>query len=450
MKCRIDEIESCFKQYPDVPEEVIVKEDCLRYGLAWTDEALEACDGYHLKSYYLFQFDRSSRALMGGRESIRAPEEIKVLGGPYKLKETVIGNHLCVDSPYLIDVIDGKLQLCDRSEKNNVRPIADVKLRIPPSYYHLSFEDGRPYWEICPAVGWGFYMFITALRNCQYWGDKEECKFCDINANVREQKALGRLYTVYKKPEEVAQVVEAAFAEYIRGEPPTEAGEFESVWERGPHQVQISGGTITRNVKGKYDTDFYLEYVELIKAKIGSRFPLILQTAAKEKNDLKKLKSAGVDVHMANFEVWDKRLFQIICPGKEKFIGRDEWIRRLCESVDIFGEAGVHSGFVAGVEMAQPFGFKSLHDAIKSTTEGMDYLMSHGVVPRPITWCIEPLSALASHPLIPLEYYVELDRNWYELWTKYGLPTPLGFGPFETGRGRYPNGAYCDMGQHIH
>ncbi len=450
MKCRVDELESCFKQFPDVPEEVIIKEDCTRYGLAWTDRALKACDGYQVKSYFLFQWDRSSRKDMAEEAPVISAEEIKIFGGPYKLMETVVANHLSVDSPYLLDVVDGKLKLLDRTEKNNPRLIADVKLRKPPSYYHLKLEDGRPYWDICAAPAWGFYMFITVLRNCQYWGDKEECKFCDINANAREQQALGRPSTVFKKPEEVAKVVEAAFAEYIKGEPPTEAGEFESVWERGPHQVQISGGTVTQNVKGKNDTDFYIQYVEAVKEKIGSRFPVIVQTAAKDKKDLKRLKAAGADVHMANFEVWDKRLFQIICPGKERFVSRDEWIRRLCDSVYIFGEGGVFPGFVAGVEMAQPWGFKTVGEAVKSTTEGMEYLMSHGVIPRPITWVIEPLSALAHHPMIPLEYHIEVDRNWYELWRKYALPDARGFGHFETGRGRYSTAAFCDMGPHKH
>ena len=156
------------------------------------------------------------------------------------------------------------------------------------------------------------------------------------------------------------------------------------------------------------------------------------------------VKAAGVDIHICNFEVWDKRLFKIICPGKERFVGRDEWFRRLVESVEVFGEGNVHPGFVAGVEMAQPWGFKTIDEAVASTTEGFEFLMSHGVVPRPITWCIEPLSALGGHPMIPLEYYIRIAKAWYETRKKYGVPVH-GHGPMETGRGRYPNNAYCDM-----
>jgi hypothetical protein len=34
------------------------------------------------------------------------------------------------------------------------------------------------------------YAFITTFRACHYWGDKEECRFCDINYNLRELRRL--------------------------------------------------------------------------------------------------------------------------------------------------------------------------------------------------------------------------------------------------------------------
>ena len=149
---------------------------------------------------------------------------------------------------------------------------------------------------------------------------------------------------------------------------------------------------------------------------------------------------------MANFEVWDKRLFEIICPGKDRFIGRDEWIRRTVESVDVLGESCQAPGMVAGVEMAQPWGFKTVEEAVRSTSEGLDFLMSHGVVPRLINWCIEPLSALGGHPVVPLDYYVQTDLAWHETFKKYRLGHTPGFGPLGPGRAVISNGAYADVG----
>ncbi|MBW1711838.1 MAG: radical SAM protein, partial [Deltaproteobacteria bacterium] len=103
--------------------------------------------------------------------------------------------------------------------------------------------------------------------------------------------------------------------------------------------------------------DFYLQYVEAIRAKIGNRIPIVLIVEPGSREDMKRLYEAGVSSYNPNYEVWDPELFKILCPGKEKFIGREEWIRRSVEAVDIFGAGSVSPNFVAGVEMAQPWGF---------------------------------------------------------------------------------------------
>ncbi len=95
--------------------------------------------------------------------------------------------------------------------------------------------------------------------------------------------------------------------------------------------------------------------------------------------------------------------------------------------------------------MAQPYGFKEVDQAIASLREGLDFFMSHGVVPHPDSWCIEPLSALGGHPSLPLDYYIRADQTWYETWLKYDLPPNPGWGPIGNGRGVYGNSAFVDM-----
>ena len=73
----------------------------------------------------------------------------------------------------------------------------------------------------------------------------------------------------------------------------------------------------------------------------------------------------------SNFEVWGKELFKAVCPGKNKLVGWDEWVKRVVKSVDVFGEGNVNPNFVAGVEMAKPFGFTDVDAAVKSTSEGL-------------------------------------------------------------------------------
>ena len=138
-----------------------------------------------------------------------------------------------------------------------------------------------------------------------------------------------------------------------------------------------------------------------------------------------------------------------MCPGKDRVVGHDNWIRLMIEMVDTFGEGNVMPGFVAGVELAQPWGFHSVDEAVKSTTTGLEYLMSHGVAPRPITWAIEPRSALKGQKIVPLDYFIKLNKNWYELMCKYRLPAPnqgLFARVMGPGRWEYPANAAGDMG----
>ena len=77
-------------------------------------------------------------------------------------------------------------------------------------------------------------------------------------------------------------------------------------------------------------------------------------------------------------------------------MGREEWHRRIFDAAEVFGPRYVIPNFVAGVEMAKPYGFATVDEAIASTTEGLDYFMSRGVTPRFTTWCPEPTTPLGS------------------------------------------------------
>jgi hypothetical protein len=423
-------IEAYFERYPEVPMEVIVKEDILRLGLRFTEAALEAARGCRPKSYYLFSFDRVTHDQMEREESSKVPDDIDFLAGPYNFKQTNVRVEIAQDTPYLIDAQDGQISLYE-----DERPLARVLYPPKPDYYNMTLEDGTSYGQVIPLL-FGRMAFVTIYRFCQFWGAKEECKFCDMNVNLRDlmkKKKVRRdsdhvIYDAVKDPNQVATVLEGMYRNMF-------VDEKESLWNR-MIGIILTAGTIKTTLKGLKPTDFYLQYVRAIREKIGNRIPIILIVEPGEETDIKRLYEAGVSSYNPNIEVWDKRMFQILCPGKEKYIGK---------AVDIFGQGNVSPNFVMGVEMARPWGFKDVDAAVNSTTEGFDYLMSKGVVPHPDSWCIEPRSALGGHPPIPLDYYIKMDKAWYELWTKYDLPPNVGWGPIGNGRGCYGNSGYVDM-----
>ena len=420
------ELEAFFRQYPSVPPEVITKEDVLRLGLSFSDAALEAAVACQLKAYHIFSFDRIKVGDMRSKESLRVPEEIKIAGGPYKLRPTVIATRVAYDSPYRVDLFEGRPALFKGEGM-----VGEVEYPRKPGYYDDVLEDGAISSELVPMAFWGHLAVAVVLRSCHYFGDGEECLFCDMNTNFQQQKESGRQYTAYKPLDKVTKVLKKIFHE--KKEPES-------------HALLVSGGALTNKVQGRDDQDFYVRYVEGFKEVMGGRWPIVLQTVAKKKEECKRLKEAGVNVFHNNFEVWDKGLFKTLCPGKEKHIGRDEWIKRIVDSVDVFGEGGVCPTFVSGVEISKPHGFKNVPDAVKSSSEGLDFLMSHGVVPRLTQWCVEATSALAGQPPAPLEYHVRIAEVWYETWKKYNLPQIGGYGPMGPGRAVYSNSAFLDMG----
>ncbi|MCL5951562.1 MAG: radical SAM protein [Chloroflexi bacterium] len=418
-----DHIELYFRKYPEVPPEAIIKEDILRLGVKFTPAALARAQGFKLKTYFLFTYDHADN------QGVRAPQDLYLSGGPYGLRHTIVRVVVSDRSPYCVDVQDDKLVITYQGQF-----LANIEYPRLAPYHYKTLPDGTRYGDYIPLVC-DHLGFLTTYRTCQYWGKGLNCRFCDINENVRQiRKHFGKeaMPKAYKDIDSVVTVIEAMFAEQ---DPDLRVQE-----------ILITAGTILGELNGKNDTEFNLEYVEAIRDRIGYRIPIVLIIEAKKESELKRIKSAGVTSLNFNLEVWDKNIFAALCPGKQQYIGWDEWVRRLIKAVDVFGECNASPNFVAGVEMAQPYGFKEVDQAIKSTTEGFEFLMKHGVVPHLDTWTPEPGTMFEGHPPISLDYLIQVDRAWYETWKKYDYLPVTGYGPVGPGRAYYANTGSVDMG----
>ena len=119
---RPEELEHYFKQFPDVPREVIVKEALISRGINFSEAAVRAAKDSPVVRGTLFTDLREKADSLKGEKT---PDEIHIRNGPYSLKRTVLINRINSSSPYLVDVIDGQLAVC--ADGN---PIADVE--YPP------------------------------------------------------------------------------------------------------------------------------------------------------------------------------------------------------------------------------------------------------------------------------------------------------------------------------
>ena len=286
---RLAEVESIIEKYPDVPPEAVFKEDLLRLGVSFSEDALRLCGGFKPKSYFIFSFDLRPINELDQGENLRVPEELSLVGGPRNFRRTIVSVRIYPDSPYRVDIVEGKLALLVEGELG-----CDIELQETPEYYRRDLRSGRTITEIAPTIEWGYLVYLTVYRKCQYFGFKEECQFCDINENVRQQKEAGRPYDTVKAVEEVVEALEII---------------DETDVEKRTRAYTITGGSITRHLRGQDEATFYEAYARAINSRFPGRWISKMVVQAHPLDDVRRFRDAGVQIYHPNYEVWDRRLF---------------------------------------------------------------------------------------------------------------------------------------------
>jgi hypothetical protein len=426
---RTELLEGLMAGFPHVPPEAVLKEDLLRTGIAFDASALtDNLEGeVKPKSYFIFSFDQKPLTELGEAALRRQPEEVALTGGPYALRRTIVSVRVNPESPYsAARSDDGTLRLSLEG-----RELADMALPPMPEYYRHPLANGKTVMETAPTIQWGYLIYLTVLRLCQYFGAHEECGFCDINHNWRQHRKAGRPYTGVKPVEDVLEAL-ALIERYDTARVST--------------AYTLTGGSVTSTVDGLAEADFYGRYAQAIEQRFPGRWIGKVVAQALPKADVQRFKDYGIRIYHPNYEVWDERLFSLVSPGKERYVGREEWHRRILDAAEVFGPSYVIPNFVAGVEMARPFGFASVDEAIASTTEGLDFFMSYGVTPRFTTWCPEPTTPLGrdNPDGAPLEYHIRLLDAYKAALDRHGLEPPPGYGPPGPGNAVFSVSSFMD------
>lgn len=422
---RLGELDVLERQYRSIPFEAILKQDVLRLGLQFEDASLTGQD-FKAKDYFIFTFDHVPLAEQNSNIRFRVPEEIKISEGRFGLLPTIVSVRVNPESPYIVRATPTGVHLFLEG-----MDLGRVEFPPLPGWYGRKTSTGKLPGEVAPVIEWGYLIYITAFRNCQYFGREEECAFCDINHNYRQQKHEGRPYTGVKDTGDILEVLG-----WI--------AESDSV----SRAYTITGGSVTTQLRGKNEVDFYLEYARAIEDKFPGRWIGKVVTQAWEKEEVRKFKDAGIRIYHPNYEVWDKELFEKICPGKTRYVGRDTWIRRIVDSAEIMGPENVIPNFVGGVELSKPWGFKTVDEAVASTAAGLEFFMSKGIAPRFTTWCPEPfttLTTVAEQEPVPLEYFCKLLTVWKEIHEKHSLAVPPGYGEPGQGKAVFSVSAFMDV-----
>jgi hypothetical protein len=324
---------------------------------------------------------------------------LRLEDGPYSLRRTIIRVNKQHESPYQIESNGKHLKVVER-EGGEIIALAHP-FPQDSAYQSALFADGTPYAAVVSADA--------------------EVNPVSLDNQVRD-------------PAMVADAVAEIFVKKQRS--PREM----------PSCILIGGRNVSDSSDEPEVVEFFLRYVDAIRDRIGHQVPILLEMSPMPVELEEGIHRHGVEARLSHPGVWDEQLFALLCARENQKIAWDEWVRRVLDQVYVYGWNAVLPRFAVGLEMSEPSVFKSSDEALISTSEGIRFLMMHGVVPNLIHWRSAGTSGLAGRRQPPTEFFLEVDMVWYDAWVKYGQDEPIGYlmGP---GRSRYPDSGVYDIGR---
>lgn len=287
------------------------------------------------------------------------------------------------NSRYRLRVVDGKPVIF----KDNTEFVSEIEFHKRPPVDGVT-SDGTPFDRVGMFSQEGC-AFLIFSNECDLKNTGDDCKFCNINATAANYRDRN---VALKSPRLLAEVYEAAFnAGYA-------------------NLLRLSGGFIPE----RREVEYYLDIADEIKERTNQE-EIHALTVIGAPNDLSlidKYKEAGWSNLAINIEVWDRKIFEAICPGKSKrYGGWEHWVEAMKHAVAVFGHGNVRSSLVGGLESKA------------STLEGVDYLASIGVIAFPGAWIPNPGSALEGHRSPEASWHFDLAKKCAAIYAKNGFTT---------------------------
>jgi len=343
------------EQYPSLPRGVILKTALLSLGVRFDPLLIEA----------------GKSALPDFRPYV-LPDG-KAVPIPYLMileDGSLVRLRCMADSPFSMAQDRKAYRLYDDNE-----PVAPFQFAPRPVWHGRKASDGTLL-DSCGLNLHGDMMVLNLAPACEYWttpidpseeqgGQPEKthrCGFCGYGMPDDRSRALGQEQGKSSVPAEAIQRAAEAVRMGI------DAG--------AKHLYLTSGSMLEPNL----EADRYLEVVKGVRnASEGAYLAVGSQALPPER--LAEFKDAGADGVSFNQEIWDRKVWERVCPGKAKFFGREMWEESLAEAVSVFGEGNVYSAFVIGAEMVLDDTLKDPEAALKSDLEGVRWQLSRGIHP---------------------------------------------------------------------
>jgi hypothetical protein len=289
-------------------------------------------------------------------------------------------------SPYILFRENGRYVIRRDGDREL---IAEVRPSPRPAWYSKTTSTGKPMTRIGSLQG--TYLGVYPSKVCEYWLEKPKvnCKFCSVGLNLGVDDAD------VKSVQEVVEVAVAAQEE--------------------------SGITYVDFNTGHYEGDTYLDILEPYIRAVKEATGCLIGVQTPPHHDLTRydrLKAMGVNRASFCFEIFDRRRFEEVCPGKDREYGLDRYLEavRYCAEIGrrtkpLSFDPWVSNGeIVAGLE------------APESTIAAIDWITSVGATP---TVCVfRPLRGTdyADVPPPRTEEMIPVFARLYEACMERNLP----------------------------
>ena len=287
------------------------------------------------------------------------------------------------NSRFSLRAVDGQAAIFRNNET-----ITKVELFKRPAINDKVTSDGTQFNKLaCFYHERSVHFFFS--NECALKGTGDDCKFCNINS-TKDHFAEHSVF--FKNARQLGEVYAEAFR----------AG-----WA---NHARLTGGFIPE----RREVEYYLDVADEFKERTGQDklHALTVIGAPHDLSVIYKHKEAGWSNLAINIEIWNDKIFDVICPGKSKQNGGwKNWLKALEYAAKVFGKGNVRSSIVSGLEPKD------------STLEGVEYLASIGVIAFPGPWIPNPGSALEGHRTPEAAWHYDVIQKSAAIYEKYGFTT---------------------------
>ena len=284
----------------------------------------------------------------------------------------------------------GSLWLTHREQ-----PVTQVDFPPATHFYEQQTRGGFPFRMMAVLQGLDVVSF-PYLWPCQFALGGQPCHFCYQGNMTLGMRQAGQPLPPIASPDDVAEAVEYC------------------VRQEGIRDVQLTGGSEVDSACG--EVPLAVETLAAIDRKVGlDNIPgeiYIYTSAPKDPAAVDALFAAGADRVACDLNVWDEAIFEQVCPGIFRHIGRAQQLRALEYAARRHGPNKTCSAFVIGLE------------PLESLLAGAEYVAQRGIVPLFSVWLPHHRPVRGSTTPPALDYYRRARQGFADLFARYKLEPP--------------------------